>query len=482
MESLGDQADRRLQVALIDDDPLVAWFIGRRLGGAGIAVEHLRTHEQIRRLIDDPSAHERFDVILLDVDLADLSGLDVLADLRARGLPIAVVMLTGDDRARTATAALRGGAFHYVVKSDLDQLAEIVGLAARHTALARQAAAADDDGGATDLLVGANPAMVRLRRMLPQLARSTPNVLVTGESGTGKELVARTLHALSPRRAARFVPLNCGAIPDGLIDSELFGHARGAFTGAVTARPGVFAQAHRGTLFLDEIGDLPLAAQARLLRALQEGEIRPVGDDAVREVDVWVIAATHVDLAQEVQRGRFRADLYFRLNVVNVVVPPLRERKDDLPTLIGALLRRHRPGATVHPDALEVLAAHDWPGNVRELENALLHALALASGPVLEPHALPAALLAGTRFASGRTAVDGDEPPALAPDAGDEAAVPLTEGKKRAAAEFERKYLVRLLEQASGSISAAARLAGIDRTNLRRLLQRHGIDSKRFRE
>ncbi len=467
---------------LVDDDPTVARFVIRLMATKGIAVEHVGTRAEIDRLIHQRVGTEAIDVILLDVDLADMSGLDVLAALRAQGAPTAIVMLTGDDSAGTATAALRGGAFHYVVKSQTETLDEVIGAAARHAAFIRQAqAGSDEDSTSRDVLVGASPPIARLRKMVTQIARSTASVLITGESGTGKELVAHTLHALSPRRDKAFVALNCGGIPEGLIDSELFGHVRGAFTGAVAARPGVFVQAHGGTLFLDEIGDMPLAVQVRLLRALQEGEVRAVGDDKVRAVDVRVVAATNVDLARAVQDGRFRADLYFRLNVVSLAVPPLRERKEDLPKLIAALLRRHDAGKmTLHADTLEVLGGYGWPGNVRELENALLHALAMTSGDVIEPSALPPTLLAATAFDADRFANGSGLVTRLDPEPGDDS-VPLTEAKKRAALDFERSYLLKILEQAKGSISAAARLAGIDRTNFRRLLQRHHIDSARFR-
>jgi two-component system response regulator AtoC len=298
-------------------------------------------------------------------------------------------------------------------------------------------------------------------------------VLIQGESGTGKELVARALHVGSARTRA-FLAINCSAIPDTLIDSELFGHARGAFTGATTDRDGVFVEADGGSLFLDEIGDMPVHVQARLLRVLQEGEVRPVGSAEVRRVDVRVIAATHVDLRAAVDAGRFREDLFYRLNVVALRVPPLRERRDDIPLLAAHFLRKHCGAAapTLSPDALDALVADPWPGNVRELENALLHAIAFHHGDLIGRASLPAQI--GARSTTG-----GGPPETAPPDPAH--LLPLSEAKRQVNATFERSYLMKVLERARGSVSEAARLAGIDRTNLRRLLKRYEIQSDAFR-
>jgi len=459
-----ERSDRTTRVLVIDDEPAMARVVAHALGKS-CTVRHVGEPDQIRGLAQS-SLPDEHDVIVLDVGLDRLSGLDVLAQLKAAGCQTAIVMLTGDCSSSTATAALRGGAFHYLNKPiDLPALVEVVELAARQTRLTRQLARTD--GGDLDVtrgIVGSSLSMTRLRARIAQLGRADVSVLIAGESGTGKELVARALHEASSRRAHQFVALNCGAIASDLIDSELFGHAKGAFTGAIAARPGVFVEADGGTLFLDEIGDMPTPVQSRLLRVLQEGEVRAVGADGVQRVDVRVIAATHVDLAHDVQCGKFRSDLYFRLNVVQLEVPPLREHLDDLPELIAALLRRHAGTAPpVASEALEAMMSYPWPGNVRELENALRHALAMRSHDELDLASLPPAVAASLRtprLASGTTGP----------------IEPLSEAKRRAANEFERDYLVRLLDQARGSITAAARAAGIDRTNFRRLLQRHGIE------
>jgi len=315
--------------------------------------------------------------------------------------------------------------------------------------------------------------MRQLRAAIARVAEQNVSILIQGESGTGKELVARLVHEGGVRRKQPFVAVNCGAIPDTLIDSELFGHQKGAFTGATTERAGMFVEADGGSLFLDEIGDMPLAVQARLLRVLQEGEVRPVGGNGVRDIDVRVIAASHVDLGQAAERGKFRKDLYYRLNVVVLTIPPLRERREDLPELCARFLTKHGGGASLSlsPTALDAITSYYWPGNVRELENAIQSAIALRSGDVIGIESLPAGL---------KSRIHGSRPIPLPQLAGDEQ-LTLTEAKKLVSAQFERDYLQQIMQRAQGSVAEAARLAGLDRTNFRRLLQRHNIDPLSFK-
>jgi len=474
-----DDSVTRVKVMVVEDDPEVAKAIARKLGGDGLDVE----------LADDPrpvlarleaGQGDDWDVVLLDVGLPGMSGIDVLRRFREANSLASVVMLTGDNSANTATTCMRAGAFYYLTKPFRPyELSSMVESAARYTTLRRQLAGVRQtiDDAADQLLVGTSPAMRKLRAALDRLASQDVSILIRGESGTGKELVARALHERGVRRKRRFVALNCGAIPESLIDSELFGHAKGAFTGATADRPGVFVEADGGTLFLDEIGDMPMAVQARLLRVLQEGEVRPVGGSGVRTVDVRVIAATHVELTAAVEQQRFRQDLFYRLNVVVLSVPPLRDRFEDLPILAAHFLRKHG-GTTpmsLSPDALDAMMSYPWPGNVRELENAIMHAVALRQGDVITPESLPNAVIARSEGrASGPISV-----PVLGSD--DEQLPPLTEAKRRASAVFEKNYLTMAMERAKGSISEAARLAGLDRTNFRRLLQRHGIDATAFK-
>jgi DNA-binding NtrC family response regulator len=460
----------KTRVLVVDDDPEVADAIGRKLTYVGYAVEVATEPGAIVERIRGERAD--WDVVLLDVGLPGISGIDVLKRFRDSGSQAAVIMLTGDASANTATTCLRAGAFHYLTKPCLPiELASTVESAARHATLLRRLARCDEARAAT-VLVGESPAIRKLQSAVDRLATHDVAVLIQGESGTGKELVARALHS-GGSRTRSFLAINCSAIPETLIDSELFGHARGAYTGAVGDRDGVFVEADGGTLFLDEIGDMPLHVQARLLRVLQEGEVRPVGSAEVRKVDVRVIAATHVDLRAASDTGRFREDLFYRLNVVALQVPALRERRDDIPLLAAHFLRKHCGAAapTLTPEALDMLVADPWPGNVRELENALLHAIAFHHGDRIGVESLPPRV--GTRSPSS----DAPEAPAADPTH----LLPLSEAKRQVNATFERSYLLKVLERARGSVSEAARLAGIDRTNLRRLLKRYEIQSDAFR-
>ncbi|MGE0869735.1 MAG: sigma-54-dependent transcriptional regulator [Kofleriaceae bacterium] len=461
----------RARVMVVEDDPDVARAIGRQLRADGHELEMSEDPAPVLGRLDRQDGE--WDVVILDVGLPGMSGIDVLHRFREAGSTASIIMLTGDNTAATATACMSAGAFYYLTKPFRPfELAAMVQSAARYATLKRQLKGANNRD-VDPMLIGSSVAIRKLRAALERLASQDVSILIQGESGTGKELVARTLHERGGRRGKRFVALNCGAIPESLIDSELFGHAKGAFTGASTDRPGVFVEADKGTLFLDEIGDMPLPVQARLLRVLQEGEVRPVGGSGVRKVDVRVIAATHVDLAGAVERNLFRQDLFYRLNVIVVSVPPLRERLDDLPLLAAHFLRKHggRAAPGLSPDALEAMTGYNWPGNVRELENALTHAIALHHGEVIHPESLPATIVGRTNGGSGESRVLRD----------DEKLAPLTEAKRRASASFEKSYLIAAMRRAKGSVSEAARIAGLDRTNFRRLLQRHKLDPETFR-
>jgi DNA-binding NtrC family response regulator len=459
------------KVMVLEDDEDVSRAIARKLRADGFGIEESMDPLAVLHRLD--SGDGDWDVVILDMGLPGMTGLEVLHRFRNAGSHAACIMLTGDRSAQTATECMRAGAFYYLTKPfEPFQLSSMVQSAARYSQMRRKLAG-HESGASDSLLVGASAAMRKLRASLDRLGDQDVPILIQGESGTGKELVARALHDRGPRRRKRFVALNCGAIPESLIDSELFGHVKGSFTGATADRAGVFVEADGGTLFLDEIGDMPVAVQARLLRVLQEAEVRPVGGSNTRKIDVRVIAATHIDLGSAVEHGRFRQDLYYRLNVVVLRVPPLRERLDDLPLLAAHFLRKHggeRP-PTLSPDSLEAMTSYAWPGNVRELENAVLHAIALRQGDIIGPEYLPSAL-AGKGRGTAPGGVSHLEDGELEP---------LTEAKRRASAAFEKRYLVKVMEKAKGSVSEAARLSGLDRTNFRRLLQRHGIDPATFK-
>ncbi|MEO8700786.1 MAG: sigma-54 dependent transcriptional regulator [Kofleriaceae bacterium] len=457
---------------VVEDDPDVTKAIARKLTADG---HELELSEDPRPVLEKMEAgNGDWEVMILDVGLPGMSGIDVLRRFREAGSLTSIIMLTGDKTAATATECMRAGAFYYLTKPfQAFELSSMVVSAARHSQLRRQLAATRTDASVDSMLVGTSAPMRKLRDTLERLASRDTSILINGESGTGKELVARALHERGMRRGKRFVPLNCGAIPESLIDSELFGHTKGSFTGATNDRAGVFVEADGGTLFLDEIGDMPIGVQARLLRVLQEGEVRPVGGSGVRSVDVRVIAATNVDLAASVEAGGFREDLYWRLNVVALPVPPLRDRLDDLPLLAAHMLRKHggKTPPVLTAEALEAMSAYNWPGNVRELENALMHAIALHHGDSIDPESLPVQISQRVR----RSAPIG----VIADD--DEELLPLTEAKRRASAAYEKNYLLRVMTQAKGSVSEAARLSGLDRTNFRRLLQRHALEPTAFK-
>jgi DNA-binding NtrC family response regulator len=463
------------KVMVVEDDEDVARAIARKLGSDGHEVEVAREPQSVMARLDNDLAD--WDVTILDVGLPGMSGIDVLKHFREVGSPSSVIMLTGDRSAATATTCMRAGAFYYITKPfEPYELSAIVMSAARHSALRKELARAhksSTDNPIETILIGISSPMRKMKAALDRLAEQDVSILIQGESGTGKELVARALHERGARRKKRFVALNCGAIPETLIDSELFGHIKGSFTGATSDRAGVFVEAEGGTLFLDEIGDMPLGVQARLLRVLQESEVRPVGGNGVKKVDVRVIAATNVDLAHAVEQQKFRQDLFYRLNVVALRVPPLRERRDDIPLLAAHFLKKHagaKPPALA-PETLELMTDYTWPGNVRELENSVLHMLALHRGEIVGPDALPPAIT-GRNRTNGPGATISDDDTEL---------TGLTEAKRRASAVFEKRYLSRVMERSHGSVSEAARLAGLDRTNFRRLLQRHGIDPSQFK-
>jgi DNA-binding NtrC family response regulator len=401
------------------------------------------------------------DLVVADLALADRPAADWVAELRSRSPESELIVCSDYASVDEAVACMRSGAFDVLEKPlrDLVRLERTLRRASERQRLrvsrrppAQSTSAGDDSFG----IVFRSASMRRVLRTLLDLGPSESNVLIEAESGTGKELVARAIHATSPRRSGPFVPVDCGALPEGIAEGELFGYERGAFTGAVRSSPGLFRSAEGGTLFLDEIAELSLPLQSKLLRALQEREVRPLGTGAPRAVDVRVVAATHRELAQRVREGRFRADLFYRLRVVALGIPPLRERPDDIPALALHFLSRPRGRtgiAGIEPEAMDALVAHPWEGNVRELENVIEAAAALARGPRL------------TRADLGLST----PPPRVARPTGIELSL----------ASFERACLEQALAHAEGDVPRAARLLGIGRSTLYRKLSRHGIPFQR---
>ena len=419
-------------------------------------------------------ATRAYDVVVTDIRMPGADGFELLAAVKARAPTTEVVMMTGYATVADAVRAMKQGAFDYLEKPfDPDAALGVVARAAEHKRIidAARSAAAPGEQDAFHNLVGRSARMREVYALLEKAAQVEATVLVLGETGTGKELAARAIHYHSARRVGRFVAVNCGALPGELVESELFGHARGAFTGAAAAKPGLFEEASGGTLFLDEVGELPLPAQVKLNRALQEKEIRRVGESTPVKIDVRILAATHRDLREEVREGRFREDLFYRLNVIAVTLPPLRDRAEDVPLLATHFLEKHaralrREIAGIEPDALVRLAGYAWPGNVRELENTIERAVAVAGGDRISVADLPPEL-AGA--------------PAAAP-AGALAALPYRDAVAGARDRVTREYLVALLTEFEGNVTRAAERAGLERESLHRLLRKHGLRSEDFKQ
>src|SRR5512133_933328 len=467
---------RPARVLVVDDEPTLLKALEallRRQGNEVVALESPIAAPQ--RL-----AQEDFDVALLDIKMPQRSGLERLNAGKHRRPEVEVIMMGGQGTSETALQAVKAGAYDFLTKpfDDVELVARAVAKAAERKRLfdrnrELETQLREREGTPEAGLVGNSAGIREVTRMIEAVAYSSATVLVTGESGTGKELVARALHARSPRRSLPFVALNCGALTETLLESELFGHVKGAFTGAQRGQKGLFDAADGGTIFLDEIGDIPLATQVRLLRVLQEGEIKRVGAaDSVR-VDVRVIAATHRDLPKLVKAGRFREDLFYRLNVINIPLPSLRERVEDIPLLAHHFLRRYaerlaKKVRTLSPEAIELLCGHRWPGNVRELENAIERAVVLCRGEAVTPSDLPPAV-------TGRTAPLVREAPAPGEDT-TWLTLSYAAAKEQALRRFEKGYVEALMRACDNNISAAARKAGMDRSNFKRVLRKYRTD------
>jgi len=421
-------------------------------------------------------ATEEFDVVVTDIRMPGAGGFEVLQAVKARSPATEVVMMTGYATVGDAVQAMKMGAYDYLEKPfDPDEAARTVARAAERKRLRDEASLLRRElEGVYSFhsLVGKSAQMREVYRLLEQAAGLDITVLLGGETGTGKELAARAIHYHSSRKEMRFVPVNCGALPPGLVESELFGHARGAFTGAVAAKAGLFEEAQGGTLFLDEVGELPLATQVKLNRALQEREIRRVGDNTPVKIDVRLVAATHRELLAEVHGGRFREDLYYRLHVFPIRLPPLRERLEDVPLLAAHFLEKHaramrREITGFDPDALRTLTSHLWPGNVRELQNAVERAVAVCGDATIQARDLPPELLSA--------------PSSGVPPGAVLASMPYREAVEQAHDRVSREYLVALLTEFQGNVTKAAARAGMERESLHRLLKKHGLRSEEFK-
>ncbi|HHH1263259.1 TPA: two-component system response regulator GlrR [Yersinia enterocolitica] len=435
---------------LVDDDPSLLKLLGMRLTSEGFNVTTAESGQEALRLL----MREKIDLVISDLRMDEMDGMALFAEIQKHQPGMPVIILTAHGSIPDAVAATQQGVFSFLTKPvDRDALYKAI-----DAALELSIPAGDDTW--REEIVTRSPVMLRLLEQAKMVAQSDVSVLINGQSGTGKEVLAQAIHAASPRAKKAFIAINCGALPEQLLESELFGHAKGAFTGAVSSREGLFQAAEGGTLFLDEIGDMPLSLQVKLLRVLQERKVRPLGSNRDLSIDVRIISATHRDLPKAMAKNEFREDLYYRLNVVNLKIPALHERSEDIPLLANHLLResakRHKPFVrSFSTDAMKRLMTASWPGNVRQLVNVIEQCVTLTSAPVISEALVEQAL------------------------EGENTALPtFVEARNQ----FELNYLRKLLQITKGNVTQAARMAGRNRTEFYKLLSRHELDANDFKE
>jgi two-component system, NtrC family, response regulator AtoC len=453
------------KILVVDDDTVARDLLAEALKKEGYSVEAYGSGEEaIAR-----GREGRVDLVLTDIRMGAVDGLTVLREFKRMSQDTAIVVLTAFGSLEGAIEAIKQGAYDYLAKPfKKEEIKLVVQRSLDHCRLLRENTKFREElkknKDEWSPLVGSSPAMLEVYKLVARVSESRSTVLLQGESGTGKELIARAIHGNSPRRDKAFLPVNCGALPDTLLESEMFGYEKGAFTGAVGTKTGLFESANGGTLFLDEIGELGQALQVKLLRVMQDHEVRRVGGTSSIKVDVRIIAATNRDLEQFVRDGKFRDDLFYRLNVVRITLPSLKEREEDIPMLAHHFLQKWAAGATTavrgfHPDTLDCLKRYRWPGNVRELENAIERAVSLSHGPLLTPDDLPEQI----RQASTVSEQKPDTPEAI-------------ESVYLTLEEVEKRHLIRVLKETKGNKVKAAKILGIDRRTLYRMAERFGLD------
>ncbi|PSN07464.1 two-component system response regulator GlrR [Siccibacter turicensis] len=438
------------RLLLVDDDPGLLKLLGMRLTSEGYSVETAESGAEGLRVL----AREKIDLVISDLRMDEMDGLQLFAEIQKMQPGMPVIILTAHGSIPEAVAATQQGVFSFLTKPvDRDALYKAIDDALLHTV-------STSDDLWRESIVTRSPIMLRLLEQARMVAQSDVSVLINGQSGTGKEILAQAIHNASPRSKKAFIAINCGALPEQLLESELFGHARGAFTGAVSSREGLFQAAEGGTLFLDEIGDMPIPLQVKLLRVLQERKVRPLGSNRDLDIDVRILSATHRDLPKAMERGEFREDLFYRLNVVNLKIPALHERAEDIPLLAAHLLRqsadRHKPFVrSFSTDAMKRLMTASWPGNVRQLVNVIEQCVALTSAPVISDALVEQAL------------------------EGENTVLPTFVEARNL---FELNYLRKILQITKGNVTHAARMAGRNRTEFYKLLSRHELDANDFKE
>jgi len=451
----------KAKVLIVDDDTSMCELLAEGLVQHGYDARwNASPHEALAQL-----AEQDFDVVLTDINMRDMNGLELCHKATEAHPQLPVIVITAFGSLETAVQAIRAGAYDFITKPfDIDVVAIAIERAVKHGVLTREVQRlqrAVDESRRFDELLGASPAMKEVYDLLERVGESESTVLVSGESGTGKELVARALHRRSKRSAGPFVAINCAAMPEQLLESELFGHTKGAFTDARSARPGLFVQAKGGTIFLDEIGDMPVGLQPKLLRALQERTVRPVGGDTETPIDVRVVAASNRDLETAIEERKFREDLYYRINVIHVELPPLRARGADVILLATHYLEHfaaqsQKDVRSLDPEAAEKLSAYAWPGNVRELANCMERAVALTRNESIGVADLPEKIRS---YRTSHVLVAATDPTELVP-----------------MEEVEKRYILRVLEAVGGNKTLAAQVLGLDRKTLYRKLDRYGSE------
>jgi len=455
------------RILVVDDEAIIRKSFCRALQDDGFHAESAPNGEQALQMVDEG----HFDLVITDLRMPGIDGLEVIRQVKARHPEVEVVVLTGYGSIQNAVAAIKEGAYNYITKPlNKHELLRIAREIAEKTELrgrVEQLQSQLEERFGLHNLIGRSPAMQRLYDLIERVSSTECNVVITGESGTGKELVARAIHFTGPRAETPFVPVNCGALPESIAERELFGHERGAFTGAVRTQPGYFESANRGTIFLDEFTELSPNLQVKLLRVLQQREIVRVGSTKPLAIDIRILAASNRDPELCLKEGALRQDLYYRLNVVTIALPPLRERIEDIPLLVDHFLRKSaqragQPPKSIAPAALETLAAYPWPGNVRELENVIERAVTLRPGPVIEPNDLPKP----TPAAASARPLEG---------------MSFSEAKRQLKENFERDAISSALQATGGNVTQAARHLGIARSALQRLIKRYGLSADDFR-
>jgi len=451
---------------IAEDDEVTLALLRDVFGRSDLVVHEARTGEEALHHID----HYPVDVVLTDLMMPGTDGLSVLTHARKVRPGAEVILMTGHASVESAVRAMKLGAFHYITKPfDVDEVAQLVDRALELASVRRENVSLRSlarGRGGLENFIGVSEATKEVLSLVRKVADTDSTVLITGESGTGKELIARALHYLSPRSERMLVPINCSAIPAELLESELFGHMKGAFTGAHAARAGKFEAAHNGTIFLDEIAEMSPPLQAKLLRVLQEKSVTPVGGNRAIQVDARVITATNKDLEEEISEGRFRSDLYFRLNVIPIRIPPLRDRRDDIPLLVEHFVGKYnrekkRSLEGVRPESLEILKRYTWPGNVRELENLIERIVVLKGSGWLEPSDIPEKIRRAERFLENAIPVLGNSGLDI----------------KSATEDFENALIRQALHLSGGNKNRAATLLGLKRTTFVEMLKRKSLDA-----